>query len=124
MMLDLASWMLGGALAAPCHTALGVAVTAVSECNKRLRKHLETEEVTEMERTELGFGPADPMEGMKNDCLSMTRELFGIYRTLCLKDDPMMTDVQMEELADIETRLEKLMEGRRWRYPSHPRCSS
>ena len=123
-MLDLASWMLGGALAAPCHTALGVAMTAVSEGNKRLRKHLETQEVTDMECTELGFGPADPMEGMKNDCLIMTRELFGIYRTLCLRGNPTMTEVQIEELADIEARLEKLMEGRRWRRLLPLRCSS
>lgn len=123
-MLDLVSWMLGGALAAPCHTALGVAVTAVSEGNKRLAKHLETQEVTDMERTELGFGSADPMEGMKNDCLSMTMELFGVYRALCLRGNPTMTDVQMEELADIEARLEKLMEGRRWQCRSPPPCSS
>ena len=124
MIPELASWMLGGAIAAPYHIASGFAVTALSEGMKHLTKQLETEEVTEMEHTELGMEHINPLTRMMNECLSMARGLYGISTNMHLGDCPTMSETQRDELRAIEYRLEKLMEGHRWQCRWHLRCSS
>ena len=124
MILEVASWALGGMVAAPCHIASGFTMTALSEGVKHLAKQLESKEVTEMEHTGVGIGPADPLNAMMNECLSMARGLYGISRSMRLDGSPSLTESQESELREIESRLERLMGGRRWRSRWHPRCSS
>lgn len=124
MIPELASWMLGGVIAAPCHIASGFAIAFLSEGTKHFTKQLETEEVTEMEHTELGMGPVNPLNRMMIECMGMARGLYRISRDMHPGDCPTMSETQRDELRDIESRLEKLMEGHRWQCRWHHRCYS
>lgn len=124
MIREIASWALGGMVAAPCHIASGFTMTALSEGVKHLTKQLESKEVTEMEHTGVGIGPMDPLNAMMNECLSMARGLYGISRSMHDGGNPSLTESQESELREIESRLERLMGGRRWRSRWHRRCCS